>query len=142
MYYVEVNNKIILFDTVREKIENTLRCMPQYQGVEIQETDRPIVDFEFADTPEWEEKQAQKEHARIMELKMTPLDFLKAIGKLGVTYATVKQIMDENPEVDMEMRFCQNVYRKHPMIEQFATQFGITSEQLDNIFKEANGEEV
>lgn len=78
----------------------------------------------------------------ILNLKMTPLDFLKAIGKLGVTYQMVKEIMEANPEVEMEMKFCQNVYRKHPMLEQFATQFNITSEQLDNIFKEANGMEV
>lgn len=142
MFYIEKDNKILLYNTDRQKIENTQASFLEYKDLEIKETDRPIVNFEFADTPEWEQKQAEKEHARVMELKMTPLDFLKAIGKLGVSYATVKQIMDENPEVDMEMRFCQNVYRKHPMIEQFATQFSITSEQLDNIFKEANGEEV
>lgn len=76
---------------------------------------------------------------RIMNLRMTPLDFLKAIIKLGISYDTIKQLMEANPEVDMEMRYCQNVYRKHPMLEQFATQFGVTSEQLDNIFIEANG---
>lgn len=76
---------------------------------------------------------------RIMDLRMTPLDFLKAIIKLGISYDTIKQLMEANPEVDMEMRYCQNVYRKHPMLEQFATQFGVTSEQLDNIFIEANG---
>lgn len=96
----------------------------------------------FIDNPDYPQILEEREKARVHELKMTPLDFLKAIEAYGVTYDMVKQIMDANPIVERELRFCQNVYRKHPMIEQFATQFGITSEQLDDIFKAANGEEV
>ena len=99
-------------------------------------------DGEVILNPNYEQEQEEKRRARIMELKMTPLDFLKAVIKLGISYDTIKQLMEANPEVDMEMRYCQNVYRKHPMLEQFATQFGVTSEQLDNIFIQANGGEV
>lgn len=73
-------------------------------------------------------------------MKMTPLDFLKALNKLGITYDTIKEIIKANPEVEMEMNYCQNVYRGHPMIEQFAKQYGISDETLDYIFKKANGE--
>lgn len=92
--------------------------------------------------PNYEQEEAERERQRIMELKMTPLDFLKALELLGITYEQVKAIMEANPLVEREMRYCSNVYRKHPMIEQFAQQYGITSEQLDYIFKKANGEEV
>lgn len=108
-----------------------------------EDKDRYIFNGEtLVDNPDYPQIVEERERARIHELKMTPLDFLKAIEAYGVTYDMVKQIMDANPVVERELRFCQNVYRKHPMIEQFATQFGITSEQLDNIFKAANGEEV
>lgn len=90
--------------------------------------------------PNYEEEQAQKERERVAMLHMTPLDFLKAVIKLGISYDTIKQLMEANPEVEMEMRYCQNVYRGHPMINQFATQFGVSQEQLDYIFKKANGE--
>lgn len=90
--------------------------------------------------PNYEEEQAQKEKERVAMLHMTPLDFLKAIIKMGISYDTIKGIMEANPEVDMEMKYCQNVYRGHPMINQFATQFGVSQEQLDYIFKKANGE--
>lgn len=90
--------------------------------------------------PNYEEEQAQKERERVAMLHMTPLDFLKAIIKMGISYDTIKGIMEANPEVDMEMKYCQNVYRGHPMINQFATQFGVSQEQLDYIFKKANGE--
>lgn len=96
---------------------------------------------EIVENPDYEEIKRQKERARLDMLSMTPLDFLKALEAIGITYATVKQIMEANPYVEREMRFCQNVYRGHDMINQFAKQFGVTSEQLDHIFKVANGEE-
>lgn len=140
MYYIEQDDKIVLFDTDRQKLENTLLFLPQYQGLEIQETDRPIADFEFADTEEYKERKAKEEKERIMELKMTPLDFLKAIEQYGITYDMVKQFMEQNPLIERELRFCQNVYRKHPMLNSLEP-YGITSEILDHIFKVANGEE-
>lgn len=75
---------------------------------------------------------------RIMDLRMTPLDFLKAIEQYGITYDMVKQFMEQNPLVERELRFCQFVYRKHPMLQSLS-EYGITSEILDNIFIEANG---
>ena len=43
---------------------------------------------------------------------MTPLDFIKALEKFaGITYAQVKELCDTYPEIDRELRFCQNVYR-------------------------------
>ena len=97
-------------------------------------------DGEIILDPDYEQKQEQKERERVAMLHMTPLDFLKAIIKMGISYDTIKGIMEANPEVDMEMKYCQNVYRGHPMVNQFATQFGVSQEQLDYIFKKANGE--
>lgn len=95
---------------------------------------------EVVENPDYEEIKRQKEQARIMEMKMTPLDFLKAIEQYGITYDMVKQFMAENPLVERELRFCQFVYRKHPMLQSLS-EYGITSEILDHIFKVANGEE-
>lgn len=53
MFYIEQDNKIVLFDEDRNKLEKTLSFMPQYKDLEIKETDRPIENFEFADTPEY-----------------------------------------------------------------------------------------
>lgn len=95
---------------------------------------------EVVENPNYEEIKRQKEQARIMEMRMTPLDFLKAIEQYGITYDMVKQFMEENPLIERELRFCQFVYRKHPML-QLLSEYGITSEILDHIFKVANGEE-
>ena len=61
MYYIEQNNKIVLFDENISKLEKTLSFMPQYSGLEIKETDRPIENFEFADTPEYISKKSRQQ---------------------------------------------------------------------------------
>lgn len=56
-YYIEKDNKIALVDEDKQRLENTIAHMPQYEGLEILETDREIIElnneFVFADTPEW-----------------------------------------------------------------------------------------
>jgi len=116
---------------VTEELYNTFNAEPDkymWNGTEVVEN------------PDYEEIKRQKEQARIMEMKMTPLDFLKAIEQYGITYDMVKQFMEQNPLVERELRFCQFVYRKHPMLQSLS-EYGITSEILDHIFKVANGEE-
>ena len=56
MFYVEKDNKIVLFNESKSKIETSLKFMPQYKGIEIKETDRPIDNFEWADTQEYIKK--------------------------------------------------------------------------------------
>ena len=63
MYYVEKDNRIVLFDEDRSKLETTLSFMPQYKDLEIKETDRPIENFEFADTSEY---LAKKQHQELV----------------------------------------------------------------------------
>ena len=139
MYYIEKNNKIVLFNENRKKIEDTMVFIPEYQDLEIKETDRPIVDFEFADTEEYQKKEEQKEKERVARLKMTPLDFLKCLQGIGVTYEQIKQLCDSNSQVDMELKFCNHVYRGNPLLDQLAGQFNVTSEQLDTLFKTYGG---
>lgn len=65
-YYIEKDSKIVMFDTDKIKIQTTLKFTPQYQGLEIKETERPIVlsddltYYVFADTPEYESEQEAK----------------------------------------------------------------------------------
>lgn len=61
MFYVELNDKIVLYDENYDAVRNAVKHSLQYQDLPIKETDRPIVDFEFADTEEYKEKQRQKE---------------------------------------------------------------------------------
>lgn len=72
-YYIENNGKIITGNTDKQAVQNTLLFMPDSEGLEVKETERPIVQLEdtsfvFADTPEYEEEQLQKaKEAKIQE---------------------------------------------------------------------------
>ena len=68
-------------------------------------------------------------------LKMTPRDFLLAITNMGVEWTAIKALMDSNPQVAIELQFCNNVYRGNPLLDQLCGQFNVTSEQLDELFK-------
>jgi hypothetical protein len=139
MYYIEQDNKIVLFNDNEQELKDTLLFMPQYKDLEIQETKEgyTVYNYQLVTLEEAKELKKQEEHTKTMELKMTPLDFLKAIEQYGITYDMVKQFMEQNPLIERELRFCQNVYRKHPMLNELAT-YGITSGILDNIFIQAN----
>lgn len=75
------------------------------------------------------------EPVTIAYLRMTPLDFINAIETLGVEYEQIKALCDSNLEVEKQFRFCNHVYRGNPLLDQLCGQFGITSEQLDELFK-------
>jgi hypothetical protein len=72
-YYIQQNDKIVIFDTDKAKLQTTLDFMPQYKDLEIQETERPIVlcedcgAFEFADTDSYLSEQAIKKRADLVQ---------------------------------------------------------------------------
>lgn len=81
-----------------------------------------------------EEELAQKEKERIALLKMTPRDFLLAITSMGIDWADIKALMSQNPQVEIELNYCQYVYRGNPLLDDLCGNFGVTPEQLDELF--------
>ena len=47
MFYIEKDNKILLFDEDKQKLQNTITFMPQYEGLEIQEVEEGYVIYDF-----------------------------------------------------------------------------------------------
>lgn len=138
MFIAKQGELIVLTDTTRENLEKGTIMMP---NITIEETD---IDYQLVNgeyiTPE---VAVQKEKERVAMLKMTPRDFLLACTqKLGIEWTKLKELMDTNAQVAIELQFCNHVYRGNPLLDQLAGQFGVTSEQLDNLFKAANGESV
>ena len=69
-YYIEQNGQIKLHDTNKTRIQTTLKFMPQYQGLELKETERPIENCEWADTPEYiAKKQRQELEQQVAQLE-------------------------------------------------------------------------
>ncbi len=142
MYYVENTEKIVLFDEDKNKLQNTIAFMPQYSGLEIKETNRPIVNFQFADTEEYKQELAQKEIDRIKSLKLTKRVFAIALQQFGITYTQLKALIATNEQAQLEWDLCVELERANPLLDIMAAQMGITSEQLDYMFQKGNGEDV
>ena len=130
MYIARQNDLIVLTGDSREALEKATLLMP---NITIEETDIEYVNVggEYV-TPE---VAIEKEKERVARLKMTPRDFLLAITNMGVEWTAIKALMDSNPQVAIELQFCNNVYRGNPLLDQLCGQFNVTSEQLDELFK-------
>ena len=77
----------------------------------------------------------KEETKRIAMLKMTPLDFIKALEEVGVSYSQIKELCNTNEEVEKQLRFCNHVYRGNPLLDQLCGLFNVTTEQLNELFK-------
>lgn len=130
MYIAKQNDLIVLTGDSREALEKATLLMP---NITIEETDIEYVNVggKYV-TPE---VAIEKEKERVAMLKMTPRDFLLAITNMGVEWTAIKALMDSNPQVAIELQFCNNVYRGNPLLDQLCGQFNVTSEQLDELFK-------
>lgn len=82
-----------------------------------------------------EEEKEREEKKRIAHLNMTKLDFVNALEGYNVTYEALKVLLDSNYEARKQFDLCERIYRFNPLLDQLAGQFGITPEQLDEIFK-------
>ena len=146
-YILKSNNAVIGTGTCKMSSDST-NCIKisekLYNDIDdVNGKDRYIYDAStntLVDNPEYKNIVKAKEKERIQGLLMTPLDFIKALEKFaGITYAQVKELCDTYPEIDRELRFCQNVYRNNPMFSQEALAklpeaFRLTDEQIDNLF--------
>ena len=143
MFYIEQDNKIVLFDTDKQKLQNTLLFMPQYQDLEIKETDRPIVDFKFADTEEYKQEQIQKEQERISNLTISHNTLENEIYKqtnltFNDIYTKLKGNLPENLLVgikDIEIVLNSPTFKRdNPYVDLIGYIVGLSKEDLDNIF--------
>lgn len=145
MYYVEQDGQIVLFDEDRQILEDTLEFTPQYAGLEIKVTDRPIVDFEWADTPEWEAEQARKERERLDGLALTPSDVERALYKAkGMDFDDLKALIAQRaPQLDIKALAIEfranNFYRGVTiggmrLIDAVGAMLGYSPEDMDYLF--------
>lgn len=95
---------------------------------------------ELVENPNYEAEQAQKERERIGNLTMTKRVFAFILKEYGITYAQLKKLIDTNEDAQLEWDLCCELQRKNPLLDIMAAKMNITPEQLDNMFKYANGE--
>lgn len=88
-------------------------------------------------TPEEKEEQ---EKERISHLKCTKRVLALMLQELGITYAALKELIASNEQAQLEWDLCVELERCNPLLDIMGAKLGITHEQLDQMFKYANGE--
>lgn len=116
--YVDIQQNLIdLFNQGKGKIENNT-----------------IIDISQA--PEYIAEQEAKEQERIANLKMTPRDFLLGLIDMGASYSDIKALIAQNEQAELELNYCQNVYRGNPLLDSLCEIIGVSPQQLDDMFNE------
>lgn len=86
-------------------------------------------------------REAQEEAERVGNLQCTKRVFVLMLEQLGLDYfEQIEPAINANRQAKLEWELCVELQRKNPLLDQLAGQFGITSKQLDDLFKFSNGE--
>ena len=146
MFYIQQDDKILLFDNDKQRLQNTIAFMPQYVGLPIQETQEGYViyDFELMTVEEMEAEQAQKERERLDKLSMTRGDVFEAlILAKGLGKAQIRSMIKqaELDTITKELylnRFDEALefYRGYPIFDMLGEALDITPRMLDRFFDE------
>lgn len=99
-----------------------------------------LVDGELVPNPNYEKEKKEKEKERISHLRCTKRVLALILQKLGTPYSQLKALIDSNPQAQLEWELCVELERSNPLLDIMGAQLGITPEQLDIMFKYANGE--
>lgn len=136
----------IYFDTEKQAYSNKQTLLKWGKVYLTECTDEQFEDFQqgklifdennnLVENPKYAEEKELEEKKRVAMLRMTPRDFLLAITQMGVDFAKIKELMASNPQVEIELNYCNYVYRGNALLDQLCGQFGITTTQLDELFK-------
>ena len=96
--------------------------------------------WEKKNEEDYEAEQELKERERVNKLTCTKRVFALMLQELGITYSQLKELIASNEQAQLEWDLCVELERGNPLLDVMASQLGITSEQLDGLFKYANGE--
>lgn len=105
------------------------------QGYEIRETEEEIQAWGYT-----EDELELQENIRISKLTCTKRVFALMLQELGITYTMLKELIATNEQAQLEWDLSVQLERGNPLIDIFGEQLGVTREQIDILFKVANGE--
>lgn len=95
---------------------------------------------DITDTEEYKKKKETEEKERISHLKCTKRILALMLQQMGISYNQLKTLIATNEQAQLEWELCVELERSNPLLDIMGAQLGITPEQLDTMFKYANGE--
>ena len=147
MFYIQQDEKIVLFDEDKQKLQDTIAVMPQYEGLEIKEVEEGYViyDFEIMTVEEMKAKETQKERERLDMLFLTGADVERGIYQAkGMDFDDIIEFVTANPPVCFDVKALKielkanHFYRGNPYVNAVGALLGFTEEQLDKFFETNN----
>lgn len=88
-----------------------------------------------------DEEKEQMERERVSHLKCTKRVFILMLEQLGLDYyEQILPLIEANRQARLEWELCIELERANPLLNIMGLELGITPEQIDNLFKFANGE--
>lgn len=106
-----------------------------HKGYEIRESKLALEAWGYT-----EEEIEQQERERISHLKCTKRVLALILQELGITYTALKELIASNEQAQLEWDLCVELERCNPLLDIMGAKLGISHEQLDQMFKYANGE--
>ena len=148
MFYIEENGVIVFYNNTLERLEYCLESLPQYQGLEIKETEEgyTIVNYQLVTVEEAEEIERQKRRQELDQLTLTPADVERALYKAKqMDFDDLKALISQAlPQVDIkglsiEFR-AKDFYRGAEangmrLFDVVGQLLGYTSDDMDYLFK-------
>jgi len=105
MFIAKNEDLIILAKETREELEQALRFMV-YTSIEEIDVEYELHNGEYLP----KEEIVEKEEERISRLTMTALDFITFLRSCGIQLESIRQFLDNNLELDTQLKYCQSVY--------------------------------
>ena len=100
-----------------------------------------VQDGKLIENPNYEEQKAAREKERISHLKCTKRVFVLMLEQMGLDYfEQIVPLIKANRQAELEWELCVELERANPLLDLIGAQLGVTPEQIDNLFKYANGE--
>ena len=91
--------------------------------------------------PDYEAEEAQKEAERISHLKCTKRVLVLILEQLGLDYfEQIEPLINSNRQAKLEWELCVELERSNPLLNIIGAELGISPQQIDQVFKYANGE--
>lgn len=87
------------------------------------------------------EEKEEREKERISHLKCTKRVLVLILEQLGLDYfEQIEPLINNNRQAKLEWELCVELERSNPLLDVIGSELGISSQQIDQIFKYANGE--
>lgn len=104
-------------------------------GYDIIETEDALEAWGYTDK---EKEEIEKE--RISHLKCTKRVLALMLQQLDISYSQLKALIATSEQAQLEWDLCVELERSNPLLDIMGQQLGLSHEQIDQMFKYANGE--